>query len=360
MRPLPVDESERDSRETVLLYGRSSRSSLAASYGRAFRELGWRVECVEADPAARDLAWWARSDMARSLMRPSLRLRRLASRRRNESFNDWALERRPDLVLVINGAFLMADTVASIRRAGIPVVVFHPDAPLPGNPNHRPEHLPVVREADVCFIWSRRLMERLDEEGARRVAYLPFAWDPKVFPYIKSGSQPGPDVVFVGGWDEQREVLLEPVARHFDLQLWGPDYWGSRTRPGSPLRRCWQGRALRGREAAEVVARAGIALNVLREQNLPDGTNMRTFEVPGAGGFLLATRTRGATELFPESEAGAYFDTREELLQKIAYYLERPEKRQAIARRAHEITAREHRYVHRAQRILREVEAAGA
>ena len=41
---------------------------------------------------------------------------------------------------------------------------------------------------------------------------------------------------------------------------------------------------------------------------------MRTFELPGAGGFLLATRTAGAAEIYPEGEAGAYFGSVGELL----------------------------------------------
>lgn len=345
---------------TVVLYGRSGFWRLEASYARAFRELGWNIETVDADPNREDLAWWVRSRPGLRLSRHSLHLRRLASRRRNESFRSRVVESRPDLVLLVNGAFLMPETVVALRELGIPVAVYHPDAPIPGNSNHRPEHNPVAREADLCCIWSRRLAERLQRAGARKVSYLPFAWDPEVFPHVGYRPPEGPDVLFVGGWDRRRERLLEPVARRFELEIWGPDYWGARTRPGSPLRRCWRGRSLWGREAAEAVARAAITLNVLRAQNLPDGTNMRTFEVPGAGGFLLATRTTGATELYADGEAGAYFASRAELLQKIAYYLERPEERRAIARRAHETTAREHRYVHRARRILQEVESAQA
>lgn len=341
---------------TVLLYGRSGPARLEASYARAFRELGWEVARFDADPAAGDLSWWLRSRVGRRLTKPSLRLRRWGARRRNGAFRERAFELRPDLVLLVKGAFVMPETVASLREAGIVVAVFHPDAPVPENQNHRPEHLPIMREAGVSFIWSRKLKTRLQEEGARRVAYLPFAWDPEVFPHVRDGRRTAPEVVFVGGWDEHREGLLEPVAERFDLELWGPDYWGARTRRGSPLRDCWQGRALRGHEAARTVAGADIALNILREQNLPDGTNMRTFEVPGAGGFLLATRTSGATEIYPEGEAGAYFGSVEELQEKIAYYLEHDDERHAIAQRAHEITAREHRYVHRVHRILESTE----
>lgn len=341
----------RDQR-TLVLYGQLGRWCLERSYARAFEELGYHVRTFDAQPGGADLAWWARSRPGARLSRGSLCLRRLASRGRNAAFRDRVLACRPDLVFVVKGTYLMPESVSSLRRAGIPVAVFQPDAPVLGNSAYRPEHLSVVREADVTFIWSRALQRTLEMAGARTVAYLPFAWDPKVFPRVDCGTVEGADVVFVGGWDPNRERWLEPVAKHFQLKIWGPDYWGNRTRRGSRLRRSWQGHALRGPEAARTVAGAKIVLNIIRDQNLPDGTNMRTFEVPGAGGFLLATRTAGATEIYPEGEAGAYFSSVEELLEKLEHYLARPEERGAIAGRAHQITAREHRYVHRARRIL--------
>lgn len=346
---------------TLLLYGRSGPLRLEASFERAFRQIGWSVTRYSADPEAQDLAWWLRSRAGRNVTRQSGKLRRWGSRRRNAQFVQEAVELQPDLVLLINGAFIMPETVAELRNEGISVAVFHPDAPVRGNINHRPEHVPVVRRATAAFLWSRDLVASWNDSEGVRAIYFPFAWDPEVFPYVakvpgsESNARDGPEVVFVGGWDRRRERWLEPVAEHFELEIWGPDYWGTRTRRGSPLRECWRGRALRGREAAEAVVEADIALNVLREQNLPDGTNMRTFEVPGAGGFLLSTRTSGATGIYAEGAAGAYFGSVKEMLEKIDHYLAHRDDRRAIARRAHKITASEHRYVHRARRILQEL-----
>lgn len=343
-------DSGRDGRKLVI-YGRSEPWCLEASYTRAFRKLGWRVELLDSDPVGEDLAWWIRTAAGRRVARSSLLLRRRAARRRNDSLRERILRERPDLLLVFKGSYLMPETVEAVKEAGVPVAVLDPDNPYPGHPAWRPEHLPVMRAADVCFIWSRSLAERLVEDGAGPAFYLPFAWDPEVFPFVDATEAIGPEVLFIGGWDRRRERWLEPVAERFDLEIWGPDYWGSRTRRGSRVRGCWRGRALRGPDAARRVAQARITLNVLREQNLPDGTNMRTFEVPGAGGFLLAERSAGATEAYPEGEAGAYFASVDELLDQIGHYLGRPEARREIAGRAREATEREHRYVHRARVI---------
>jgi len=363
--PPEAGEGMEDPAGSLLLYGRSGPLRLEASFERAFRQLGWSVTRYSADPEAPDLAWWLRSRVGRKVTRGSGELRRWGSRRRNARFLHEALDLRPDLVLLINGAFIMPETVDELRDEGIPVAVFHPDAPVRGNINYRPEHLPVARRATAVFLWSRDLVARWNDSEDVRAIYLPFAWDPDVFPHVAGdpGSESnlcdGPEVVFVGGWDRRRERWLEPVAERFDLKIWGPYYWGTHTRRRSLLRECWQGRALRGREAAEAVAGADIALNVLRDQNLPDGTNMRAFEVPGAGGFLLSTRTSGVTEIYPEGEAGAYFRSVEEMLKKIDHYLTHPEDRRIIARSAHKITAESQQYRDRARQILENVRQKG-
>lgn len=334
----------------TLVQGNLAFDRLAASYVRALEAAGCPVFAHDTRGREKLLAFWLRSRLGQRLSLSSLRLRQRGSRIWNREFVQRA--EKADLVVVIKAELLMPDAISALRERGQTVCVVHPDDPFPERSNHRPELLPNARAASGNFIWSRQLKARLEDAGAQNVTYLPFAWDPVVFPHVEARAGKRTNVVFVGGWDRHRERWLEPVAEHFGLEIWGPRYWATRTRRGSPLRGCWQGRALRGREAAEVVAGAAISLNVFREQNLPDGTNMRTFEVPGAGGFPLSHRSEGATEIYPEGEAGAYFDTVDEMLGQLEYFLTHVEERRAIAREAHEITAREHRYVHRARRIL--------
>jgi spore maturation protein CgeB len=112
------------------------------------------------------------------------------------------------------------------------------------------------------------------------------------------------------------------------------------------------GEELRGPKASAVMLASKIVLNPLRRQNLPDGTNMRTFEVPGCGAFVLSTRTQGAVDIFSESIAGAYFDSPRECCEKIERYLLDVNGRRDIAHRAHQLVEVEHQYRNRALQIL--------
>jgi hypothetical protein len=337
---------------SILLYGVFAWDSLGASYERAFEQLGHQVARFDVRKQSSFLSWWLANRLGHRLTINSFRLRRLGARKWNKSILDKARNVRPDVTLILNGDFVMPETVQALRRLSNAVFIFHADNPFPSSPNHRPEFLPAAQACDGYFIWSRVLQERLQNLGVRCTTYLPFGWDPEAVPATEPASDPKYDVTFIGNWDRRRERWLTPVAEQFDLKIWGANYWNTRTQWGSPLRQCWQGRPVHGQEAAEVISQSKISLNILRKQNLPDGTNMRTFEVAGCGGFMLATETEGAAELFSPGEAGVYFATPAELVEQIAYYLNQDEKRLAIARKAQSLVREKHRYRDRVQTML--------
>lgn len=79
---------------------------------------------------------------------------------------------------------------------------------------------------------------------------------------------------------------------------------------------------------------------------------MRTFEIPGSGGFSLSTRTKGALEIFPEDHAGGYFESVDECLRQIEHFRTQDRLRLEIARNAHDIVRQGHTYVDRAKQII--------
>ena len=78
---------------------------------------------------------------------------------------------------------------------------------------------------------------------------------------------------------------------------------------------------------------------------------MRTFEVPGCGGFLLTQCSEEQCEFFEEGKEIACFSSAEELREKIEYYLSHEEERKKMAKAAYG-KVKNHTYLHRAKRIL--------
>jgi spore maturation protein CgeB len=108
---------------------------------------------------------------------------------------------------------------------------------------------------------------------------------------------------------------------------------------------------------ARVFQAADIVMNFIRPQN-GQAHNMRTFEAPAIGAFMLATRTREQLGWLAEGEAAAYFADAEEMRDKVAYYVHRPEERERIAAEGHRrITTGKHTYTERIRQLMSVVEA---
>jgi spore maturation protein CgeB len=274
----------------------------------------------------------------------------------------------PDAALFLKGETVYASTVRRLReplRAGAergPLLLqWFPDGPFNTEArNATPDSIASIPLFDIYYIYARSLLEPLRAAGARRAEYLPFCYDPDMLRPPASVSEEerrryATDVVFAGTWEPMREWWLDRVA-DCGLSVWGNSW--ERAAAASPARGAWKGNAVYGEEISKLFAVSRIHLNFLREQNR-DSNNVRSFEIPGFGGFLLTQRSREqAGELFREGEEIACFDTVEELREKIRYYASHEEERLAVAARGHARAMREHQAAHRLGRMLDDANAA--
>ena len=72
----------------------------------------------------------------------------------------------------------------------------------------------------------------------------------------------------------------------------------------------------------------------------------------GAGGFLLSNFQADFLDDFVPGEDFVYYESKEDLLQKIDYYLTHEKERQDIADNGHHKTAAGHTYRHRVREML--------
>lgn len=253
----------------------------------------------------------------------------------------------PDLVLFLKCDDLHAATYGALRRVlpKVPLVAYHPDDPwnrgTTGAPG--PAHARAITQlglVDAAFLWSRELTARAARETrAKRIFYLPFACDPTLHPHLTDLTDEerrtlGAPVCFIGNWDEERERWLAPLAdAGLGLAVWGTSYWKTRCRhPG--LQAAYRGRPLVGREQAAAALASDVLVNVLRRQN-KGACNMRTFEIPCVGAFMLHERSDEAAAFFPPGVACDDFASPEELVEVVRRVLAAPERRQRLAAEGH-------------------------
>ncbi len=146
------------------------------------------------------------------------------------------------------------------------------------------------------------------------------------------------DISFVGGLGTQnfleRTERFGALAGKIDLQWYG--YWwqygsdGRSLEDFPTLKNAFRG-STSGLEMYQLFRDSKINLNDYVDLANGKGYNQRIFEVLGCEGFLLTRDAPNFSRDFPEGIFATY-TSQEDCLEKIAYYLEHPAERQAIAR----------------------------
>ena len=94
-----------------------------------------------------------------------------------------------------------------------------------------------------------------------------------------------------------------------------------------------------------------INLNITL-RSIQNAIPLRGYDILGAGGFLLSNYQTDLARHFVPDEDYVYFEDRNDLLNKIDYYLSHEDERSAIARNAHDKIAREHTFDVRVRQII--------
>ena len=81
----------------------------------------------------------------------------------------------------------------------------------------------------------------------------------------------------------------------------------------------------------------------------------RNFEVPGCGGFMLTERADNLDQYYENGREVVFFDGRDDLINKVRYYLAHDSERAAIAEGGYARTIRDHTYAVRFRDIFRQM-----
>ncbi len=178
----------------------------------------------------------------------------------------------------------------------------------------------------------------LEKLGVPKVFFLGNAYDPHTHkPMEISESEKvkfGGAVGFIGDYEVEREQFMYYLAQKgVPIRIWGPN-WDRKHKLKHPKLKI-EGRELMGNDYATAICSFSINLAFLRKINLDQQTT-RSVEIPACGGFMLAERTKEHLELFEEGKEAEFFSSKEELLEKVLYYLNHEEERDRISRAGRE------------------------
>ncbi len=328
-----------------ILFAIPGNSSFLKPSMATFKQLGWEVRNVnyrktDLVAACKNLLKLSRPivNEITSNGRPSVK--RIIN---NQEILRVAKLWKPDLFLTFKGEIILLETVVALKKIGIKTVNWYPD-----HLSDTSDNSAIIRAYDHFVYWDSWRTNEYHKQGFQNVIYLPFCTTPEESLAPKNKKY---QINFVASWQEHREKKITPVAS-LGLKIWGNNAWAQ-----SKLSQNYQFGPVTAEEMIGIIRNSKITLNVhVVEQVYSEGTNVRTFEAAGAGGFLLVNKRKSLYELFNVGREIEVFDSCEELVEKTKFYLKKDLLREKIAKAGWERTRKDHTYHKRFSLLLKKIE----
>jgi spore maturation protein CgeB len=209
----------------------------------------------------------------------------------NKDFKDAVESLKPDIVWIFKGMELFAETLQWVKSKNIKIVNYNPDNPFlfsgkgSGNGN-------ITRSIglyDLHFTYNLEIEKRIKSDFKTiKTSYLPFGFELGddvinqcvVLPEID-------DLCFLGNPDSVRAEFVKNLSNAgVGITVYGHG-WSKYLTSNRYLS---INEPVYGIDQWKVLRKYRIQLNLLRPHNM-NSHNMRTFEIPGVGGIMLAPKT---------------------------------------------------------------------
>ncbi len=170
--------------------------------------------------------------------------------------------------------------------------------------------------------------------------YLPHAVEPEAYP--KSVILKKYDVAFIGhvqvteNYNKMTRIdALDKLFKEF------PNFYFGSRHPAYPEKNLFE-------HAAMQFSQARIVFNI----SIQDDINMRVFESMATGSMQLTNKIPFLDELFTDKKHLVTYSSYKDMIDKVHYYLDHEEEREAIALAGYQEVISKHTYAHRIESIF--------
>ena len=202
---------------------------------------------------------------------------------------------------------LTPQTIIKLKKQTARLINFNPDNPFifsdigSGNKNISQS----IHLYDEHFTYNYEVKSRIESEFGLKCTFVPFGFDNEVISTEELNEVAEIKAVcFVGNPDTYRSRILQEILDHgLPLHVYGHDWQKHIKHPNLTIHG-----AVYEKDYYKTLRKYRVQLNIMRVHNL-DSHNMRSIEVPGCGGIMLAPRTKDHEAFFEEGkEAFLYND----------------------------------------------------
>lgn len=251
------------------------------------------------------------------------------------------LEPKPDLMLILKGLEVKPEAVEYAKSKGIKTACWIFDATLAGTPiPESPKYIDMMKHYDIFYSYCDNI-DDLKKAGLKNAKLLPEGYSEEfnggqvLNHYLEKTF--GSDIVFIGTIDDihpcREEFLEKIIDEGFDLKIYGNIIKDVKPK----IMDKHQKMCLVNEFHSYACQASKIVIGGLdADYQVNRSHSARVYRVLACGGFYLCKKTAGIEHDFTPGVHLDTFETEEEMIEKIVYYLNHPEEREKIAKAGQE------------------------
>ncbi len=263
-------------------------------------------------------------------------------------------EFRPDIIFIVKGNVIYPWTLKKIKNKYFnSKIVFWSQDDMYAWHNRSLYFTYGIKYYDLIVTQKSYNVEELKQLGAKKVLFQNKAYSKIYHKPCNNCNKVQYNVLFIGFAEKERFEYMNYLAKKgIKINVFGSG-WNKKEFQNHHTNMIINDYNLLGDDYTSAISCSKISLCFLRKANR-DLQTSRSIEIPACGGFMIAERTDEHKKLFEEDKEAVYFDSKEELLEKVKYYLENEEERKQIAKAGYERTRKcKYSYDDRAEEILK-------
>jgi hypothetical protein len=266
----------------------------------------------------------------------------------------YIVENNPTNIIVFKGMEINPETILWIKNKGIKIYNYNPDHPFifSGSGSGNRNVTKSIRLFDQYFSYAEDAVNELNRLGINSLK-IPFGFDANGFEYnILTEENELVKACFLGNADKKRVEFINKLANcGLEIDVYGQNWNRFKMNKNIKI-----GSAKYGKEFWLTLQKYAVQINLLRPHN-NSTHNMRSFDIPGAGGIMLAPRTPDHLTYYNDQEEIFLFNdifeaiTTAKSICKMSF-----EERQIIRQKARMASVIKHTYSIRIKQLLKYIE----
>lgn len=224
----------------------------------------------------------------------------------------------PDIIWVFKGMEIFPETIKTLKSGKAKVVNYNPDHPFilssKGSGNKMVTDSVAFYDFHLCY--SRNLCEQIESKYNIETGWIPFGFDLKsISPYVRQNEIL--KLCFIGNPDKKRVETIHFLAEAGILiDVYGHG-WSKWIKPHANV---LLHDAVYGTQMQKTIQKYRVQLNVFRPHNA-GSHNMRTFEIPAAGGIMLAPVSEEHLSFFESNKEAFFYESLEDCVETARHIL---------------------------------------